>query len=693
MRQFFLISFGLALLVLPLGAQEKRSLNYRRDKVSSSPAVRVSKPTRQDLPQELVITSQPTEARRSGHGDEPGSRVVNRRGQGRNDDSRVRDLAEDAARWSANELAASFGYREYYRIGFHRGLKAALNEATYNNWDYNQGRRQAARDYQIERDGQATGTEAAARMAQELAESRGRVMFMDLSPRPLRQPAVGRFQVPEFAGELYEPPSLEGLFREMSLHSFDPYRRQRYRFYEGWQPDPWNLYQANSYESFYDKRWRKAKYALNYFCRDRKRAAAYNQLSNRDQETFRKYFNQSYGDFLAANFHKFQDRAYDTGWRDSYEYGIHVGVEYQYQRGYFEGATQNFTRTAEDAFARQYPQDYRRFYNDTFDSWENNAVPGIEEIRLHDGNNDGVFEPGEAISATYRLVNYGGRASTYKLQLNGTPLSSPLTTRERLPARDRIQVEASGRARLATSLRTKTDYELVLTVGEAQAGTQVYVSYPLEMADVRVAQRDNLSGRAQVAVTIRNTSRLPIRGALLTQGNQSYPLASFRAQDQQVQYIDLNGLDSLAMLAGQIDLDLKVATGQKLHDSLYWALPEQATDLGNHDILQVLLALARAPRRDDVAVRQSHQLLQQRMEADWQRAIASKGNPYKRDRRGANETAMGDLVRTWKQHRGTVRHPSVFTDLARMLESQGKRLPGTHPFLRKHFKRLARELR
>ena len=118
-----------------------------------------------------------------------------------------------------------------------------------------------------------------------------------------------------------------------------------------------------------------------------------------------------------------------------------------------------------------------------------------------------------------------------------------------------------------------------------------------------------------------------------------------------------------------------------------------ATDLGSRDLLLYMVDLARSSRAPRQDVAEARALFLERMKADWERACAADGNPYKRDvENGSATTALGDLARTIKNERRGFTSRDVFQGLGDDIASFAEELPGAHPLLRKWMKKLAKQV-
>ena len=130
-----------------------------------------------------------------------------------------------------------------------------------------------------------------------------------------------------------------------------------------------------------------------------------------------------------------------------------------------------------------------------------------------------------------------------------------------------------------------------------------------------------------------------------------------------------------------------------MQDARDLVLPSVALDLASRDLLQFMVELARDPRANRLEIRAARDLLLERLRVDWRAAVRARGNPYKYDHRNAAATtALGDLVRTWERVGRRAARPDVFIGLERDVLALSGDLPGAHPLLRKHLRKLARRL-
>lgn len=133
----------------------------------------------------------------------------------------------------------------------------------------------------------------------------------------------------------------------------------------------------------------------------------------------------------------------------------------------------------------------------------------------------------------------------------------------------------------------------------------------------------------------------------------------------------------------------QVERRDRVEDRIVDRLPELAADLGNRDLLTYMVT-RRSASASEIARVQT--LMLRRLEADWAIVAESRGNAYRDDlKRGTGQTALGDLVATYRGNRA-MRGSAFLGGLAPRIEQLSREMSGTHPFLRKSMRKLAREL-
>ncbi len=608
------------------------------------------------------------------------------------------DRARAAASWSANEIAATTGRLEYYRAGVHRGMRVALSDERLGEWDYLQGMRLGRRDPEARRVGFEAGALAARDTARERAGKQVADQFMDLSRDPQRAPD---FTAPAWAaaGGWAAPVTLVQVFEELPPRSFPGLGGRLDYAFRGWSRDPWSLYECSHHRDFHDAGWKDPHRAFDLW-RARHAGRWFERLGRADRERFRDVFESEFAYRLRFAFERHLARAFDEGFEDGWNYGAFLAYEWAFRRGYNEGFDAAARNAADVTFGREFAPAYAGFYDAAFEEWSHSARPGIVGVTLVDGDDDGVFEPGEALTARYELANYGGRPGTFAASLGGGVLESDSRGEVSLPARRIAGGELGAPARIDPRTAVHTRTELLFEVAGLTQRVPLRVSYPLEFAgEPAIEHVDALGGSALVSAHVLNASRRPVRGLVSLARVDGYDLSDEvdlgriePGRERRVSFT-LDGLRTLDLLAGRVDVRLEAHDGQRLHDSSGARAPNLSLDLGNRALLSFLVALGRDRTAGDDEVAEAQRLMLDRLRVDWRAAVRSRGNPYKTDRtKGTTRTALGDLVQTYRRERRSLVNPDVFEDLQIEILELSSELPGTHPFLRKNLRKLAREL-
>ncbi len=692
---FLLLALSAALPAAGDGDQVE--LDYTRARVERRPGVRPEKPLPRELRISVDATRREPEARHRPQG--PRSDAP---GEGEPDWQRLAQEARRAASALASDKVDREGRRYLWTAGYYDGLHDALDDPRLGRWDHQDGFERGLRARDAHRLGNDLGYGEAEREATDAALSDVAAQFHDLSREPR---FTSRTSVPAFdvATGYARPPRLRDVFRGLSCHRDTPFGALH--------AHPWELYRHTGYGDFYDRRWWKPAHAFGTW--QRRHGSFWGNLAAEEKEYFRDVFLHRYERELARFHAQVTERAYHRGFEHGHDHGAEIQYEWSYRQGFHEGWSEAFRASARDAFHHGYRETYAERYGASFDDWSTSPRPEIGALFLSDADADGVFEPGEGIRLDYEITNYGGAAGAFRATLSGAPLAAPATAEVALPRRQTVRSSWPLEAVIDARQRPRTQGELDFRLAGPGGGERrlspsgdqrgetlpLYVSYPLEL-DRRVAllAHDTLAGRAVIEVRVRNTSRRPVAGSLALQspflgaplGRQ---LDALPAGGERRVAFELVGLKPLDLLGGTVEVDLVASSRGKLHDELSHRLPALALDLGKRDLLELMAALAASPAASPAEIRRAQELMLRRLRLDWDAVASADGNAYKQDlKTGGRSTALGDLVATYRDGRRGFRHREVFTGLAPHIEALAKELPGSHPFLRRSMRKLARQL-
>jgi hypothetical protein len=609
--------------------------------------------------------------------------------------SDVDGLAARAGAEMAHEAARVWGRRENWRAGFARGVNAALDDPRLGAWDHDEGMRFGRSDPRARALGDRLASEAAAASARDDADARVRQQFMDLAREPVPD-RVGAGErrsqgiVPRFDGPFAVAPVLDDVFVAYPPMRDGGFSLDGRRAAEGWRFD--------RSASVYDARWKDPAYALSVWRERQRHGSPWSRFNSAQRERFRVVFCERFQAELERDDLRAASAAWRIGFEDGWSYGAAISSEWAYRQGYATGFDLAVRETAAIVFPYAYDRAYGAAYAGWFDTWSRSAHPGIAEVRLEDGTGDGIFEPGEALLVDVDAVNFGGGAGTFELIASGSDLGAPAVTTVRFAGRGRAPAAQRLSLRIGDRVPPRTRTAVTVALADARSEAPLYVSRPLAFGADRIVA-DRLDGRVTLTLTVSNASRrdapaiafvVPLTG---TGGSREDDLASIPAGGSRDASVTFAGIHPLDLIGGESRWRASVARGDTIDDTREIRLAPVATDLSNPDLLDFMLALAATPDVSRSDVKDSRDLMMERLRADWERAADASGNPYKRDYESSGtETVLGELVRVTQRGRGSFASPQVFDGLGNDVAALCDGLPGAHPLLRKWMKKLAQRL-
>lgn len=605
-------------------------------------------------------------------------------------------MAIDAGRRTADNRIDP-GRRQYYRVGFYEGQRAALTTHGIGNWDLVEGRRVGWRDRRARDRGLVEGRASAEQRAWDDAREQVAGQFMDLSrePRFLPEFSIPPFDPPRAAASA---PTLDEVFTDFPLRSFGPPRQRLEFFFADWSYDGPSLYHCSSWSDVYDADWQRSSTNLNRWRRNRHRHRG--PVNPVEFARFVEVYEAALTNRLSRLYRERLLPAHDLGFDDGFIYGAFVRQELEFRRGYHEGFLEARTDATIAAFERHYATAYEDAYAGVFAEWSDNPKPDLGAVGLRDGDDNGVTEPGEELLVDYEVINYGGAPGRFPVWASGTVLRDTARSTISVPARSSARGPRPLLVRVDPGTAPRTHHEIEFQMTDASRTLPLYVSYPLELERGSVrTDRDDLAGRVTVAVRLVNRSRRPVAGKVrletgpLPTHRETADVGDLGPADQTLVSFDLEGLDPLKLMAGDVFVTL-AAEGRGLsQDRLTHHLPDTARDLSDRSLLIYMLRLAEDERANPAEIEAARDLMLLRLREDWKVAVIARGNPFKADyKRGESRTALGDLVHTYRDRRLDLASPEVFAGLSGEITVLAATLPGAHPQLRKYVRRLATEL-
>lgn len=614
----------------------------------------------------------------------------------------IEGLGTQSGEKMATEAAREWGWRQYWRAGFHRGMRDALSDPRPGTWDHEEGLRYGRLDPRAFALGGEIARDAAQDAAERAAGDRVREQYSDLSREPRRSPAApsrpgdaGRW-IP--AAAWAAAPVYDDVFVALPLAATPGLDRDARAALDGWNVQPAVLARDAQTSRAYDAAWKDAAYAFSVW-RDRQRPGSYwSRFGPGERDRFRTAFFARFDEVMGSIDLRPTYAGYRVGYADGWRYGAAVNAEWHYRLGYAEGFDLGVRAAAALAFPFLFDKAYAAAYDAEFSRWANNAVPALGALRWVEGDDNGVIEPGESVQLTGEVVNYGGASGTFEIRAESPALEAAGTGTVRLPARGRFELRPVA-LRVGERTAPRTRAAVAVTIGDDRVELPLYVSRPLEIDGDPVIEADRLAGRVRVAVTVANRSRRDLDAEARfsdpdgrSRGERT-DRAAIPAGGAATLEAEYDGLRPLDLIAGNVRWQATVRHEATEDDTRSIAMTPASTDLSDPDLLTYTLDLARTRRPAPRDVSEARALMLDRMRADWDRACAMDGNPYKRDlEEGSASTALGELVRQVNAGRGSFVAREVFGGLGADIAALAEDLPGAHPMLRKWMKRLAKRV-
>ena len=600
-----------------------------------------------------------------------------------------------AARSAAAEQVEGPGMRNYFRVGFRHGVLDGLNDPRIGRREFRVGLRDGELDREARRTGRRLGTDAAVELGARDAEAAVEAQFRDLEIEPA---FAADAPAPAWAAPavVFDVPQLDDLFAEFPYATFAPLRSEFDLYLSGWGWSGARLHHSSRYADVYDSRWDDAGRAFRRWVAHPRNARLIRGLPEDERRRLEAVFMASFDRNVNRLAATRLNRAWNLGLERGWDYGCFIREEMEYRTGFAKGFRRQASLLSKAVFRSVYPREFRAVYGDAFERWSAQAVPAIGSVTLVDGNDDGVFELGERVLVDVELINFGGASGEFSTSVHGGVLTEIDTASVVIPRRSSVIRKSLLEAVIGVEVRPRTRTALLVRLGEATRDVALSVNRPLEWVGASLrTRRDNLAGRVEVELEVRNLSRRVLdAAATMSSGkvSQAQEVPPIRPLSHSTVRFELDGLSPLDLIAGQVSLDLFLDAEGVEQDRMTVRLSETATDLGNRDLPRLVRRMT-AEGATPVDAARVRDLVLARLRVDWRAAVRASGNPYKRDYRSRGDrTALGELVQLARTIPTTGDQAELFDGLSRDVLVLAKDLPGPHPLLRKYVRRLARRL-
>ncbi len=447
-------------------------------------------------------------ARAQGRGRSEGSAVGATEGRQQGNDAGVRRGREEGARDGRAQ-----GLQAGYDAGRREGDAQGYRDGISSNVGYDAGRREgvAAGTQRATQEGTTRGRADGYRLIEE------QYLEADLAdvtiPNRTAPPAAGVFEHPDWQGfnpnRRYPHPAIQEAYVVSYRETFMATAAQVYDRVYG---ETFARVRAQVFESV------RREYAGREYPNEYR--AAYDSAREQARQ---QAFTQAEREAFTREYEPARRAAYDLALPTRREEGLTAGRSEGRVRAEGENRARGRAEGDRDSYNTTYPVVYERSKREGEQEahrfYSSNAVLKSDGGLLADANGDGVFAPGEEVTVTLAVKNFGKVPQSTDVQIgldSGTPglvIERPTDVLARIPGQTRAVVTGIGKMRVLqqTEAGSRQSVRLSARYNGADLGSTTLtlnVSFPYAVAAIDVQDYVMPNQDNRVAVQVRNvTSR------------------------------------------------------------------------------------------------------------------------------------------------------------------------------------------
>ncbi len=269
------------------------------------------------------------------------------------------------------------------------------------------------------------------------------------------------------------------------------------------------------------------------------------------------YYNDAFNDLI------------DDGTNAGLYLGDQVGSQLAFQSGLVNAYDAQFRQREGAAFLygtqsmTGYQGAFNAAFNSEFSNYQNNPQIGVDSFKISGTKNDGIISPGEAITASFVIRNYGGVATTLPVTLEGDVSDARIS---QIPVNARSTLAQNGTITATVDAVSQSNARIVLNVDGKRIPLSQYVTNQLVPGQVNY-KADYVNGVVSITLPIENVSSAGSYDAV----QLSLTDSTGRSQTVQAGFIsagqawkvptNLKGFDPIAMIDGRVSVSVKASLG------------------------------------------------------------------------------------------------------------------------------------
>ncbi len=271
------------------------------------------------------------------------------------------------------------------------------------------------------------------------------------------------------------------------------------------------------------------------------------------------YYNNSYNDLL------------DDGTNAGAYVGTQVGQRLAFQTGLVTAYTSQFRQRENNAFYFGTPSlpGYQAAFKNAFDAeylnYATHPQIGVDSFSIAGVRDDGIVEPGEGITASFIVRNYGGVDATLPITLGGD-VSGAKATVIVAPKLKTLRQNGSLTANISSNVASQSNANVVLNIGDKRIPLSQYVTRQVTSGAANYSA-DYAHGTISVSLPIKNVSRVNSYDTvkvIVTDSlgrTQTLPIGFLAGGQVWSTPVNLTGFDQLDMIDGKITVQMQALLG------------------------------------------------------------------------------------------------------------------------------------
>ena len=336
--------------------------------------------------------------------------------------------------------------------------------------------------------------------------------------------------------------------------------------------------------------------------------------------------------------------------------GQQIGQRLAFQNGQVSEYNSEFRSRESNSFWSTYQAEFRNSFASTYNRYATTPQLGVDSFTIKAVRNDGFVEPGEGITASFVIHNYGGVDANVQTSLDGNVVNSTALP-VRVKALTSSRQVGSLSATIDPNVPSQSEANVVLIVDNNSIPLQQYVTRQITIDNASYGA-DMAHGNVQITMNLKNNSSVKSYDAvklLITDSLnrvQTVQLGLVDVGSVPPTNVNLSGFNALDLIDGKISVRIDAYLGSMKVGTSTLAI---STDNVNNQ-----LALAFDATADGKGAVSSDDISNRLYEAIHTEALASGRTGYKNE----ENTLLSNLVNVKRSHPQSSAAETAYSNLS-----------------------------